>query len=196
VLGPSGSGYLSGITAIASGHATVYALRSDGTVWAWGGNDYGEVGDNSLGTNADLPTEVRDQTGGAGTALTGVRSIAAGNDDAYAVTTLGNVFAWGYNAYGQVGDGVANAAQPYPAQVQRIGGGAGLTSISAVAAGNDYAVALTTGGSVLAWGDGAQGALGDGNTANQSLPVSINTGPGAVVGISVSGTTSFILRTG
>jgi len=194
VVGPSGSGLLTGITAIAMGHWTVYALRNDGTVWAWGVNSMGQVGDNSVGANRSIPVEVRGPSGGAGTALTGIKAIAAGDNNAYALTATGTVWAWGSNGNGQVGNNVFAANQPYPAQVQRVGGGGPLTGVSAIAGGDDYALALTTTGSVLAWGDGQQGELGNGSSNDRALPVAINIGGSTVTSISAGGETSLIVR--
>jgi len=87
--------------AIAGGGFHSLALRSDGTVWAWGENDTGELGDGSA-TNRATPVQV--------SGLTGVAAIAAGTHHSLALKSDGTVRAWGYNFYGQLGDGSARTA--------------------------------------------------------------------------------------
>jgi len=87
---------LSGITTIACGSLSSYALKSDGTMWSWGYNDYGELGlgDTLMRTS---PTQI--------TGLTGITSIEAGMQHCLVLKNDGTVRAWGYNTSGQVGDG-------------------------------------------------------------------------------------------
>jgi uncharacterized repeat protein (TIGR01451 family) len=89
---------LASVVAVAAGDAHSLAARNDGTVWAWGSNRYGQLGD---GTTAQRSAPV--PVGG----VSGVVSIAAGGNHSLAVSGDGTVWAWGYNYYGQVGDGAA-----------------------------------------------------------------------------------------
>lgn len=92
------------VTAIAGGYDHTIALKSDGTVWAWGYNFYGQLGD---GTSTDKNTPV--QVSG----LTGVTAIASGNDHTIALKSDGTVWAWGFNGDGQLGDGtLTNSSTP------------------------------------------------------------------------------------
>jgi alpha-tubulin suppressor-like RCC1 family protein len=68
-------------------------LRSDGTVWAWGYNGYGQLGDGTT-TDSSVPVQV--------SGLSGVTAIAGGGDSGYALRLDGTVWAWGYNGYGQL----------------------------------------------------------------------------------------------
>jgi hypothetical protein len=224
---------LSGVNQIAfgtldageTGDSTYYALRNDGTVWAWGYGADGELGD---GTTADATQPV------PVTGLTGVTSIAVGTGTAYAVTGTGQVwawglgtdgqlgngaavnsdvpvqasladratqlvsqcqtvyaltgghriFAWGANGHGQLGDGgVANAATPVLVR--------GVNDASTVVAGcvDAYAVIQGT-GTVLAWGEGAQGEMGDGHTATRRDPVTV-TGLTGITSVSTSYTSAY-----
>ena len=88
------------------------ALKSDGTVWAWGDNGYGQLGD---GTTTDRTTPV--QVSG----LSGVTAIAAGCYHTVALKSDGTVWAWGYNGYGQLGDGTTTQ-RTTPVQVSGLYG--------------------------------------------------------------------------
>jgi YD repeat-containing protein len=86
-----------GMTAVESVHAGrghVLGLRSNGTVWAWGWNKYGQVGNGSSATNVTSPAQV----------LSGVIEVGAGHSHSPAIKSDGTVWAWGYNQYGQLGD--------------------------------------------------------------------------------------------
>jgi len=77
------------------------AAKSDGTVWAWGANTYGELG-NGTTTNSSYPVQILKA---AGQPLTGVIAVSAGYYSSYALLSDGTVWAWGYNGYGNLGDG-------------------------------------------------------------------------------------------
>jgi hypothetical protein len=148
---------LTNIAAVAdAGHGKL-ALRSDGTVWAWGAW--------ILGRTVPSETAVPLQVPG----LTGVTGIAAGVGTAYAVREDGTVWSWGTNGTGQVGIG-SDASYVY--DPTRVVGLAGVTAISG-SDGNAYA-ALSD-GTVWAWGSGADGRLGNGTTGtNSRVPVRVS----------------------
>ena len=89
------------MTAIAAGENHSLSLRSDGTVWAWGDNSNGQLGD---GTTTARWTPVQVNT------LTGAQGITAGYQDTFASATVGTVWAWGDNIYGQLGDGTTTGS--------------------------------------------------------------------------------------
>ena len=97
VLGPGGSGYLTNITAIAAGAFHALALRQDGTVWTWGYNYYGRLGD---GTTTDSSTPVQVLGPGGSGYLTNITAIAAGYYHSLALRQDGTVWTWGYNYAG------------------------------------------------------------------------------------------------
>lgn len=126
----------SGVTDLAAGDFHNTAVKSDGTVWAWGYNGYGQLGNNAT---VDQGTPIQVAT------LTGVTASAAGYDHTLALKSDGTVWAWGYNFYGQLGDGTY-VDKLTPVQVN------GLTGIVAIAAGGKRSIALKNDGTVWAWG--------------------------------------------
>ncbi|MGI8667123.1 MAG: fibronectin type III domain-containing protein [Jatrophihabitans sp.] len=148
---------LSGVTAIAAGTTNAYALRSDGTVWAWGANAVGALGAPS---NSPAPVQV--------TGLSGVTALAAGQQSAYALRSDGTVWAWGNNNVGQLGDGTVsaerNAAAPVP----------GLTGVTALSAGGRHVSVVRSDGTVWAWGSNINGELGNASLVASSVPVQVS----------------------
>lgn len=162
---------LSGVTAVAEGEYHSLALLSNGTVEAWGYNGYGELGDNGAVTEAETP--------GVVPGLSGVTAIAAGCNSSYALLSNGTVDAWGYNYYGELGDGT-NTERKVPVPV------AGLENVVAISAGCDYAMALLKNGTVEAWGYGDYGELGTGKAKEQLTP-EVVPGVSGVVSIAAGG---------
>lgn len=206
---------------IAAGALHTLALKPDATLWAWGWNMFGQIGDGTT-TDRSGPVFV----------MNGVVGVAAGYGHTLALKTDGTLWAWGRNAYGQVGDGTttqrlrpvrvmtgvaAMAAGLYHTlalktdgslwawglnSLGQIGDGTTTTQrllpvyvmdgVSAIAAGSTHTLALQTGGSLWAWGDNWGGQLGDGTTTIRRSPVRVLTGVGAVAGI---GQSTFAVKT-
>jgi alpha-tubulin suppressor-like RCC1 family protein len=145
--------------AIAAGGTHTLALKEDGTVWSWGTNTYGELGD---GTNVQKTSPVQVST------LTGVVAIAAGGYHSLALTSTGTVWAWGRNGNGQVGDATSGNNKWSPVQV------ASLANVAAIAAGDYHSLAVVSGGTMKAWGYNANGRLGNNSTTDASTPVSVS----------------------
>ena len=165
------------IVKLAAGEDHSLALRSDGSVWAWGKNDYGQLG---LGSYAPYfyPTKV------AG--LSAVRAVAGGAYHSVAAKQDGTVWAWGYNGYGQLGDGTTDQRLA-PVQVP------GLSGVVAVAAGDYHSLALKSDGTVWGWGDNGSGRLGDGTDTPRLTPVQAQ-GLGNVVAIAANSDYSLALK--
>ena len=158
------------ITQVATGWGSSLALASDGSVWAWGENQDGELGNGST-ANSDVPVQV--------TGLTGVVQIAAGAFFDLALRSDGTVWAWGDNSFSELGIGAApNSA--VPVQVT------GVSRVTQIAAGGSTALVARTQGfitsltTVWTWGENNQGQLGDGTMTNRSTPEEVS-------GISVPG---------
>ncbi len=158
VLGPGGVGYLTGVVKVAAGERHVVALKGDGTVWAWGRNTVGELGENATSAMETTPVQV---TGPNGVGfLTGIIAIGTGGDHTLAVRADGTVFAWGNNFYGQLGIGTATPSfVPYPVAVSTL---SGLTKNPSVSTGGEHSLAADPiTGTAWGWGWNPYGQLGD-----------------------------------
>ena len=100
---------LSGITAIAGGFSHALALKNNGTVWAWGYNGSGELGNGTVQNESNIPIQV--------TGLTGVASIAEGGTHSIAFKNDGTLFVWGYGYNGQIGNATNTGDNPLPVQI-------------------------------------------------------------------------------
>lgn len=133
------------------------ALLADGTVTAWGTGFDGQLGNDST-FSSYVPRQVLN--------LTAITQISAGGDFMLAVGAGGTVWSWGGNSSGQLGNGTAGSGTntDVPGQVP------GLSGVVQVAAGDDYSLALRSDGTVWAWGNNANGQLGDHTTVSRDLP--------------------------
>ncbi|WP_338037175.1 hypothetical protein [Natronosporangium hydrolyticum] len=95
-----------------------------------------------------------------------VTQVAAGSAHSLALTTTGQVLAWGANGFGQLGDGT-NDSDVVPVEVSQPGG----LTVSAIAAGSVHSLAVTATGQVIAWGAAGNGQLGNGNPVSRNVPV-------------------------
>lgn len=163
----SGLGAGSGVIAIAAGSAFSMALKSNGTVFAWGNNGGGELGNNTI-VDSPIPVQVKG-VGGVGF-LTGVTRIAAGAAFSVALKSNGTVFDWGNNASGQLGNNTAPTDKLTPVQVSAVGGVGVLTGITAITAGFSHAIALRSDARLVAWGRNTSGQLGDGTLIQRNVP--------------------------
>jgi alpha-tubulin suppressor-like RCC1 family protein len=131
-----------------------------GPLMAWGSNAAGQLGDGTT-NESDLPITVD--------APVGLRATSArASNFSVAVTPAGKVLAWGAGQAGQLGNG-HNRGNKRPVQVKLPSG----VKVTAVRAGNDFTVALTTAGRVLTWGYGQYGELGNGASRSRDVPVRV-----------------------
>ncbi len=164
---------LTGITNVVSGAGHVLARKSDGTVWAWGSNSFKAIGD---GTTVDRTTPVQVLTG-PGVPLTNVVALAAGTSLSMALKGDGTLWTWGHGA---LGNGVEFVDVAYATRID-VGGvnsTAGLRVI-AIGAGDGHAAAIREDGSVWSWGYNPYGQLGQGDNLNRPSPTRITTLSGA-----------------
>ena len=189
---------LSNIIEVAAGNYHSLALRSDGKIWAWGLDYSGQLGNGSSGTYSGggpilFPNPV--QVGNLRTGyLTNVIAISAGFNSSYALKADGTVWAWGDNAYGELGDGT-KTLRSFPVQVTNIISHVVFSDVIAVSGGNAHALALKSDGTVWAWGNNTSGQLGNGTQTQSSTPVQV---PGLydIIAISAGGTSSYALDGG
>ena len=120
---------LSDVQAIAAGALHSLALKNDGTVWAWGRNDFGHLGD---GTTNDLRTTPVQVSG-----LSGVQAIAGGDAHSLALKNDGTVWAWGFNVFGELGDGTTTQ-RTTPVQVS------GLSGVQDIDGGLEHSLAVAS----------------------------------------------------
>jgi len=160
---------------ISSGHKHTCAILDDGSVSCWGWNLFGQLGD---GTNIDRNTPT--QTSSLGTGRTAVQ-ISSGEYHTCAILDDGTVSCWGYNDFGQLGNGTLSASsRNMPTQTSDLG--TGRTAV-AISSGHYQTCAILDDGSVSCWGSNTGGQLGDGTTMNRNKPTltsSLGTGRTAV----------------
>jgi alpha-tubulin suppressor-like RCC1 family protein len=155
--------YLKGVKSVSAGCAHALALKTDGTVYAWGRNYNGQLG-NGTTNRADVPTRVN---------ISGVRAIAAGCTHSLALRNDGTVWAWGYNYFGQLGNGESGdgSDRNLPVRVANLDAG-----VKGLAAGRNFSLALMLDGTVRSWGENSYGQLGlgfYGPTTSERIPVAI-----------------------
>jgi len=172
VKGPRGDNLLTGLKAVASGTYHAMGLHHDGTVWSWGSNSNGQLGD---GTKESKPFPVQVIAPEGVGALKNIVALSAGVYHSLALRQDGTVWAWGDNSRGQLG--VGPIAFIYtPVQVGSAAEGF-LSDVIAISAGYKFSLALKADGSVWAWGHNEYGQLGDNTKIDRNIPVQV-LGPG------------------
>src|SRR3989344_7326399 len=134
-----------------------FAIKTDGTLWSWGSNIYGQLGQNDIASRSS-PAVVG--------ALTDWAKINAGGVHALAIKTDGTLWAWGINSFGGLGD-TSIVSRSSPVQV------GALTTWSQVSGGPYHSLAVKTDGTLWSWGDNGYGQLGSNSTASRSSPVQV-----------------------
>jgi alpha-tubulin suppressor-like RCC1 family protein len=134
-------------------------LLADGTVMAWGWNEWGQLGDGTSGNFRIKPAAVP--------GLTGVKAIAAGFADSYALLQNGTVMSWGLNQNGELGNGTFSQHEDVPGPVSRLEG------VTAISSTSEHVLALLNDGTVKAWGSDRYSALGDGGTKDEKRPITV-----------------------
>lgn len=148
---------ISGIVSLGSGSNHVFMVKSDNTVWAWGGNQYGQLGD---GTTTSQGGNTAVQVVG----LSNIISIAGGQRHSMALKDDGTVWTWGWNGFGQLGNNTL-VDELTAIQVP------GLDSVVEIAAGSHNCLARRSDSTIWGWGSNILGQLGNDTATNTTIPV-------------------------
>jgi alpha-tubulin suppressor-like RCC1 family protein len=155
------------VVSISAGTFHMLALKDDGIVWAWGGNSDRQLGNELLARNeksSDIPVQVSN--------LKNVVAISAKGLGSYALLKDSTVWAWGYGNSGMMGDGATLtgpltsahwSGRPVPVQVK------GIHNAIAISG----PMALLADGTIMTWGDGYHGRLGNGTDITSNVPVKV-----------------------
>jgi len=176
--------FLTNVIAIAASKQNGFslALKKDGTVWGWGNNMFGQLGDNQSGAmgNHSLPTQVCLSpgaiSGSCKSNLTDVIAISAGASHSLALKRDGTVWAWGNNSFSQLGDAPGDSSVPIAICQTHDSASRNcvhfLDEVTALAAGGKHSLVLKRDGTVWAWGSNEFGQIG-GRLENSATPVQI-----------------------
>jgi alpha-tubulin suppressor-like RCC1 family protein len=165
---------------VSAGSLFSVALKNNGTLWTWGRNNVGQLGNNTF-IDTNVPAQV-------GTAIDWSQ-IDAGGEHTLAIKTTGDLWAWGNNPFGQLGDGTTNTSNN-PIIISTAGW-------SAVSAGFDHSMALTPNGLLYTWGNNTNGQLCNGTNTAVNIPTLVVDTSGAInfyLVISAGQTHSMVIR--
>ena len=169
---------LDNVAQLAGGGFHGVAVKVDGSVWAWGVNTGGQVGDGTTASPRATPTRV--------TSLASVVEVSAGYQYTAARKNDGTVWVWGDAGYGQLGDGGPYEPRTVPAQIA-------VSRVTQLAVGYLHSLALADDGGVWAWGANGAGELGDGTTLSRFTPSRV-AGITGLSAVAVGGSHSVGLR--
>ena len=147
-------------TKVAGGLSHTLAIDSEGNLWAWGDNRYGQLGDGTI-TDKIVPMQIKQGTK--------FKEISAGNFYSLAIDSEGNLWTWGSNDSGRLGDGTTTQ-RISPVQIKS------GTKFKEISAGIEHSLAIDSEGNLWAWGNNMYGQLGDGTTTQKISPVQIKSG--------------------
>jgi alpha-tubulin suppressor-like RCC1 family protein len=166
VHGAGNVSYLNSVVSIMGGETHNMAVKADGTLWSWGYNFVGELGDGTT-NDAAVPIQV-----GLGSTppLTHVTKLGGRTYFSLAVKSDGTIWGWGMNSSGQMGNGTTGPNVLTPVMVSNSQPGGAVNNPLQVSCGYTYGLALLTNGTVWTWGTGIHGELGAGTTFQSLLP--------------------------
>ena len=172
---PSAAGTLQ-IMQVSAGTWHSLAVDTNGRIWTWGWNQYGQLGNSTnSGQTSPNPTPMQVDYPYSAGAVEAIQ-VSAGDEHSLAVDSRGNVWAWGLNQVGQLGNSTntgSTTANPVPLQVQYPkSAGTGLKTVQ-VSAGGGHSMAVDSKGNAWAWGLNSPGVLGDNTTTDRHSPIQV-----------------------
>ncbi len=153
-------GFNQGFKHVAGGRWHSLGVKNDGTVWGWGDNQYGQ-----LGNMASQPHKSPEKIPG----LQDMKAVACGEFFSLALDNYGYVWAWGNNTDNELGRGSKESSSNTPQKVKGPGGSGDLDNVKAIACGRFHGLALKNDGTVWAWGNGGWGVLGNGEDFSDEI---------------------------
>ena len=145
---------------VSAGKSNTMAIKTDGSLWTWGVNSFGSFGDGTTNGWRTTPVQIGTDKNW--------RMVSTSEYHTAAIKTDGTLWAWGYNHYGQLGDGTTTERNT-PVQIGTD------KNWGMVSAGEFHIAAIKTDGSLWAWGNNGYGQLGNGTTTDRNTPVQIGT---------------------
>ena len=152
------------ITQIAAGDSHSAAVTKDGDLYMWGTNGSGQLGIQS-NVASNIPVKVNNSS--STLPEKSVKYVALGTYHSAAITKYGSLYMWGYNNYGQLGNGSSGNYEKSVSPIKI------MENVAAVSLGAWHSAAITKDGSLYMWGENSDGQLGNGSTTNRSTPVKI-----------------------
>jgi alpha-tubulin suppressor-like RCC1 family protein len=181
IISPAPVPGVSEVKDVSAGGLYSLALLNNGTVMAWGANEFGQLGNGST-TGSYIPALV--------SGLSGVSAISAGTNHSLALLSNGTVVSWGANEFGQLGNGRTTGSD-VPVAVSGLSGVTAVSSSGSTGSG-EHSLALLSNGTVMSWGANGSGQLGNGSTTGSDVPVAVN-GLSGVIAIAAGGEHSLAL---
>lgn len=155
------------VTRIATGYHHTCAVLVDKTLWCWGHNSYGQLGNGNIAISVSLPVQVQTN---ANQPLERIAHITAGEYHTCALTDTGAVYCWGSNTFGQLGDGT-DTPHAYATEVPQL-----TSNVTGISAGRWHTCVLKNDGTAWCWGSNTYGQVGVEQVENQLQPTTVNWG--------------------